>query len=126
MKRPGYGLIVALLVAGSAGCAAESNTATTTPATLAFETTKTTLIDGPPNATFSGAEGDLIDFHSSWICEFQRRTFVNPEAGEQALSEALVAADIGGAVYESFLNRLASSQDLRDAVLFDYQETCRG
>ena len=126
MKRSAYRLFGVVLVAVSTGCAASLTTVATTPATLAYEITETTLIDGPPDVTFAAPEADLIDFHSSWLCEFQRRTFADPAGGTEALIEALIGAQISSETYESFLNRLAASQDLRDAVLFDYQETCRG
>lgn len=93
---------------------------------MAYSAPATTLIDGPPDVAFSSAEADLIDFHSSWVCEFQRRTFPDLGAGTEALAEALETAEIGPETYESFLSRLSTSQDLRDAVLFSYQETCRG
>lgn len=126
MKRSAFGLVSIGLLAVATACSGSSTTVASTPATLAYEITETTLIDGPPDATFSGPEADLIDFHSSWICEFQRRTFADPGDGAEALTEALAVAEISSETYESFLDRLATSQDLRDAVLFDYQQTCRG
>ncbi len=126
MKRSAYRLLAAVLVAGSTGCADASTTAETAPVTLAYELTDSTLIDGPPDVTFTASEAALIDFHSSWVCEFQRRTFVDLAAGTEALALALTTADIGPESYDSFLSRLSTSQDLRDAVLFNYQETCRG
>lgn len=126
MKRSTYRLLTAVLVAGSTGCADASTTAETAPVTLAYELTDTTLIDGPPDVTFTASEAALINFHSSWVCEFQRRTFPHLGAGAEALAVALATAEISPETYESFLSRLSTSQDLRDAVLFNYQETCRG
>lgn len=83
----------------------------------------TTLI-AQPSVTFDLAEQDLVIFHAAWLCEFQRRTFATPGGGEKALEEQLRRSEIDGAEYEGFLSRLSSSQNRRDLVLFEYQETC--
>ena len=67
-----------------------------------------------------------MEFQAKWVCEFQRRTFEDSSGGVQALTEALDEAEIGQANYSSFLKRLQDSQDLRDVVLYSYQESCRG
>ncbi len=92
---------------------------------LAFAETvaPTTLIERP-SVTFKRAETDLISFHASWLCEFQRRTFSSPTGGVEALSVQLERSGVAPTDYEAFLLRLGSSQDLRDAVLFSFQENC--
>lgn len=92
---------------------------------LAFSDTlvPTTLIERP-SITFDSAETDLISFQASWLCEFQRRTFSSPTGGVEALAVQLERSGVARKDYEAFLLRLSNSQDLRDAVLFSYQENC--
>jgi hypothetical protein len=87
--------------------------------------TPTTLIASAPSVNFSALETDLIGFQAAWVCEFQRRTFADPSDVAAALDASLADAEISRAAYDEFLDQLDESQDLRSAVLFDYQGSCK-
>lgn len=122
---------LAVLATGSllaGGCAsatddglpyADPTDATSTPSA------PTTLIASAPTMSFSASDRDLIGFQSAWVCEFQRRTFTDPSDAAAALTASLAEAEISRTAYDEFLERLDESQDLRSAVLFDYQESCK-
>ncbi len=67
---------------------------------------------------------DLVTVHASWLCELQRRTFVEPGDIEVALQDHLERSGISADDYQIFVSDLASRQDFRNAVLFDYQTNC--
>ena len=91
----------------------------------AAATTTTTLIAEAPAVTL--AEGDLgyVQFEATWVCELQRRTFPTPEAIDLALNEKLQELGLERATYDGFRARVNGDQDLRDSILFAYQETCQ-
>ncbi len=126
-NRVAIGILVALPFA-----ACSSDPATTTPAAedsppstdLALtDDSDLLLIDEPP-ATTLAVDGPLIRFEAMWVCELQRRTFTTPDAVDQALEEALDEAGLKQADYETFRARVNVEQELRDSILFAYQETC--
>ncbi len=55
----------------------------------------------------------------------QRRTFASLDDGDVARMEALVAAGIDPSGYETFVAGELVQQDVRDAVLWSYQQRCR-
>lgn len=120
-------ILVALLLA-----ACTSTTATTAPpeedtppaTDLAFsDDSDQLLIDEPPSTTLA-VDAPLVLFEAVWLCELQRRTFTTPDAVNSALNQALDEADLDQAEYEAFRERVNVEQELRDSVLFAYQETC--
>ena len=120
--------ILAALLLGSC----TSSPSTTTPSDeesspandLAFrDGTDQPLIDEPP-ATTLDADAPLIRFEAMWLCELQRRTFTTPDAVEQALQDALDETELDRVQYDTFRHRVNVEQELRDSVLFAYQETC--
>jgi hypothetical protein len=78
-----------------------------------------------PDASFSDAENVIIQFHVDWLCEVERRTFVNLDDADVALADALAANDIDPDVYDQFVDETLTTQSGRDAVRYAYQETCR-
>lgn len=131
-ERLGRATVISALLLGACSAGAE-NGQTATPATgLAFNdeqdaaaTTTTTLIAEAPAVTL--AEGDLgyVQFEATWVCELQRRTFPTPDAIELALNEKLQELGLEREAYDTFRSRVNNDQDLRDSILFAYQETCR-
>lgn len=77
-------------------------------------------------ALFDDGELDLVAFHARWVCELQRRTFPELSGVEEALTETLAGAGLDQKTYDQFLVDLSESQDLRDAVLTRYTESCLG
>ncbi len=77
-------------------------------------------------ALFDDGELDLVAFHARWVCELQRRTFPELSGVDDALNETLVGAGLDRETYDEFLIDLSESQDLRDAVLERYTESCLG
>ena len=88
-------------------------------------TTTSLLIDGAPDVSLEQREIELVLFEASWVCELQRRTFTSPDAMQAALEEKLDAAGVDRSVYDQFRTDVSNSQDLRDSILFAYQESCR-
>ena len=88
-------------------------------------TTTSLLIDGAPDVSLEQQEIELVLFEASWVCELQRRTFTSPAAMQEALEEKLADSGVDRAVYEQFRTEVNNSQDLRDSILFAYQESCR-
>lgn len=125
-KRAISGAFVALVFGG---CASQSTTPASDedppPATdLAFTNDPDQpLIDEAPVTTLD-ENATLIRFEATWLCELQRRTFPTPDAVETALSEALAEAALSQDDYDRFRHRVNVEQELRDAVLFAYQEIC--
>jgi hypothetical protein len=93
--------------------------------TEAMATTTTTLIDGAPTAPLPQGSIGYVEFEATWICELQRRTFPTPDAIDAALDEKLVQSGLDRVGYDSFRAEVNGDQDLRDAILYTYQETCR-
>jgi hypothetical protein len=119
-------LFLMLVVVVLPSCSTPDSSQAQTPTSLAFSLPETTLIAEPEPIELSDAETTLVNFHAGWVCEFQRRTFNDPSDGPRALEEALESAEITEIAYRTFLEELDNSQDLRDLVLFIYQESCRG
>lgn len=115
-----------LVVGVLSSCSTASSQPAQTPTSLAFSLPETTLIAEPQGIELDANDARLVEFHAKWVCELQRRTFQESSGGVQALAEALEEAEIGEANYSEFLKRLEDSQDLRDVVLYSYQESCRG
>jgi len=78
-----------------------------------------------PDASFSDTENVIIQFHVDWLCEVDRRTFVDLDDADVALAEALSANGIDPDVYDQFVDETLATQPGRDAVRYAYQETCR-
>jgi hypothetical protein len=106
------------LVALATGCSGDD-----APDTLAMAD------DAPlvsqPDTSFSDAEDTIIQFHVDWLCEVERRTFVDLDDADVALAEALAANGINPDVYDRFVDETLTTQSGRDAVRYVYQETCR-
>ncbi len=115
-----------VLVVILTSCSSSSSSPAQTPSSIAFSIPETTLIAEPEGVELSDADANLVNFQAKWVCEFQRRTFADQTSGAEALTEALAEAEIAESSYSAFLERLNDNQDLRDLVLFSYQETCRG
>ena len=77
-------------------------------------------------ALFDDGELDLVAFHARWVCELQRRTFPELSGVDEALNETLIGAGLDRETYDGFLIDLSESQDLRDAVLERYTDSCLG
>ncbi len=99
------------------------------PSSLAFTdgapTTASTLIAAAPDVALGELDAELVRFESTWVCEVQRRTFPTEDGREAALVEKLAEFGLDEAAYREFRARVNDEQDLRDAILFSYQETCR-
>lgn len=109
-------------------CGSDETSAPTAPEDLAFAESDGTvldLIDSEPDVDLSSEEIDLVEFEASWVCELQRRTFTSQEAIDEALDEKLTGLGIDRAAYDGFRAEVNDSQDLRDSILFSYQENCR-
>lgn len=91
----------------------------------ALTTTTILLIDGAPEETLPPEQELLVHFEADWVCELQRRTFATPAAMGETLDEKLAANGITQSDYEAFRGDVANSQNLRDWILFVYQENCR-
>ncbi len=87
--------------------------------------TSTTLIAAAPDVVLSDADSEMVRFESTWICELQRRTFQTQSGREDALQEKLTEFGLTEPDYVAFRARVNNDQDLRDAILYSYQETCR-
>lgn len=94
------------------------------PESIAFAEAAPSVSE-PASGSFSPAQQELIEFHASWLCEMQRRTFASLDDGDVARMEALVAAGIDPSGYETFVAGELVQQDVRDAVLWSYQQRCR-
>lgn len=70
------------------------------------------------------ADRDLALFEADWVCELERRSFASLPERDEALDDALVATGLGRESYDGFRARLGEEQELRDAVLFHYQQSC--
>lgn len=107
-------------------CGSETADGAAAPDDLAYtESTETTLIDAEPVVDLSPEDVDLVRFEATWVCELQRRTFPSQEAIDEALDENLAGLGIDRAAYDAFRAEVNQSQDLRDSILFSYQENCR-
>ncbi|MGH1504892.1 MAG: hypothetical protein ACRBI6_15150 [Acidimicrobiales bacterium] len=102
------------------------------PEQLAYEelvaentTTTTLLIEGEPETPLADEQDLLVHFEADWVCELQRRTFDSPAAMSQTLEEKLAANGLSLADYQTFRGEVSNSQELRDWILFVYQESCR-
>ncbi len=91
----------------------------------ALATTQLQLIEDEPDVDLNDAERLLVSVEADWVCELQRRGFSSQEAIDEALGEKLTEAGIDRAEYAAFRDSVNNSQDLRDAILYEYQETCR-
>lgn len=87
--------------------------------------TPSTLIAAAPDVRLSETDSELVRFEASWVCELPRRTFQTPSGRDDALLENLDDAGIAEADYRAFRERANADRDLRDAILYSYQETCR-
>lgn len=123
----GLGCVVAL-----SSCATDTTTSAPPPDDLAYAealdtitTTTITLIDGIPDVELDDDELQLVLFEANWVCELQRRTFQSPDAMQQALNDKLVGLGVERATYDAFRAEVNNSQDLRDSILYAYQENCR-
>lgn len=83
------------------------------------------LIDAEPDVELTDSEADLVAFEANWVCELQRRTFPSPEAIDDALNDKLNGLGVERAEYDTFRAEVNNSQDLRDSILYAYQENCR-
>lgn len=92
---------------------------------LVQDETTSTLIAAAPDVRLSEADSELVRFEAHWVCEVQRRTFQTPEGRDEALLENLGEAGISEADYLAFRERVNLERDLRDSILYSYQETCR-
>ncbi len=88
-------------------------------------TTSTTLIAAAPDVRLSDADNELVRFESTWICEVQRRTFQTQSGRDEALVEKLEDFGLTEEEYREFRSRVNDDRDLRDSILYSYQETCR-
>ena len=120
-------LVAAVVAAAAVGCSSSSQSASTIPFSEPepeiAPTVPATLIT-EPTVTLGPGEGDLVTVHASWLCELQRRTFADQRDIELALAAHLERSGYSATAYERFVTELASSQDLRDAVLYQYQKAC--
>ena len=103
----------------------DTSTRPTPSTTEANGETPTTFTVVNPDVEFNSSDDTMIAFQGSWVCEFQRRTFAQPSDGEAALDVALEDAGINREAYDDFLARSADNQDLRSAILFAYQQSCK-
>lgn len=78
-----------------------------------------------PQSSLVGDDATLTRFEAEWVCELQRRTFTTPDAIEAALEKNLAEVGLTRDQYDDFRERVNIEQDLRDAVLFAYQEICQ-
>lgn len=92
---------------------------------LVLDNTTSTLIAAAPDVRLSEADSQLVRFEAQWVCEVQRRTFQTPNGRDEALLENLGEAGISEADYLAFRERVNLERDLRDSILYSYQETCR-
>ncbi len=83
------------------------------------------LIEGIPDVELTDEEADLVLFEANWVCELQRRTFPSEEAIEDTLNEKLTGLGVDRSEYDTFRAEVNNSQDLRDSILYSYQENCR-
>lgn len=106
-----------------------ANERAATPTSLPLITTQTStttlLISEDPNIDLSEDDSVLVSFEAAWVCELQRRTFSDPGAIDAALEEKLIDSGITPDAYAGFRQRVNENLDLREAILFQYQETCR-
>ena len=110
IRRNAVGVVVAvlLLLSGCSGGAPEG---------LAFESEEEA-------ARILETYAVELDFHADWLCELQRRTFLEFEDIEIARSEALVGAGLSDERYDDFLKVLDDSQAARDYVRTAHNERC--
>ena len=87
--------------------------------------------DPPPELAFfdaepivEGRDRDLVQFDASWLCEIDRRTFSTLNERDGALAVALADAEIEPEEYLDFKARLSGDRELRNAVLYHYQDRC--
>jgi hypothetical protein len=83
------------------------------------------LIEGIPDVELTDGEANLVSFEANWVCELQRRTFPSQEAIEDDLNEKLAGLGVDRSEYDAFRAEVNQSQDLRDSILYAYQENCR-
>lgn len=125
--------LVATALAATLALGACSNGDDTTPdlafadstTSTVFGTTTTLLIAEKPDVSLPEGEEAFVRFEAAWVCELQRRTFPTPEALQLALDQKLVDTGLTREDYDQFRSDVNNSQDLRDSILFEYQETCR-
>lgn len=82
------------------------------------------IVLAPEDGATSEENQRLISFHADWLCELQRRTFTDLEDADEALTVALVDANITTSDYEMFTKEALPTQAVRDAVRYAYQEEC--
>ncbi len=100
------------------------------PEALAFEeppvtTQEPLLIEGIPDVDLDEEETLLVAFEADWVCELQRRSFPTPDAMQDALNDKLVGLGVTRDEYDAFRAEVNNSQDLRDSILYAYQNKCR-
>jgi|GEM_PF-2183120 len=126
LLRPRWLLFILAVAVLSGACGSSA------PDSLAFSESQegrsadTETIPQNSAALFDDGELDLVAFHARWVCELQRRTFPELSGVEEALTETLTGAGLTRDTYDQFLVELSESQELRDAVLTRYTESCLG
>ncbi len=123
------GIAVSAAACGGSDTAADDEP---TPEELAYQeeiaaitTTTTLLIEAEPESPLADDQELLVHFEADWVCELQRRTFDSPAAMSASLEDKLAANGLSLADYQAFRGEVSNSQELRDWILFVYQESCR-
>lgn len=118
-----------LLISACGGTSQADGAATndTTP-DLAFSDdaqASVTLVE--PDRSFDLSEEDqaLVSFEADWVCLVQQQTFDSDSAITEALEGRLAEADISEQVYGDFRQAINQNQELRAAIMQDYQSNCR-
>lgn len=120
-------VLCALVLAscGTSGANEDASTPTSLPYVTTSTSTTTLLISEDPHIDLGEEDSVLVSFEAAWVCELQRRTFTDPGAIDAALDDKLIDSGIAPDSYAEFRQRVNERLDLREAILYRYQETCR-
>lgn len=126
------GLILGATAAALAvsACSTSEDTASEAPSTLPFVGEKpvrpsTALVETMPAIQLTPEQERLTDFEAQWICDLQATAFDSAGAIEETRNEKLAEASISEDAYLAFHESLDNNRDLRDVILFKYQESCQ-
>lgn len=118
-----------VLLISACGGISQSDSATTDDTTpdLAFSDdvhTSATLVE--PDRSFDLSEQDqaLVAFEAEWVCLFQRQTFDSDSAITEALDLRLAEAGIDEQAYGEFRQAINQNEELRAAIMQNYQTSC--
>lgn len=118
-------LAAATMILASCGSAAEtSSSPSALPYTEQPVRPSTTLIDHEPIVEMTEGQDALTTFEAALICDRGSQSYESAGAIDESRDQLLAEYGLTLDEYMAFRGELEASRDLRDVVIFKYQETC--